>query len=80
MWTVTRERLQRLGTAARSAAELAEDARETRDAAIEQASTEGLSVREISHDTGLSKSAVQQIVLVRTAARQKRLREAAQVD
>lgn len=72
MWTV-RERLQRLAAAARRSAEIAYGDRESRDAAIEQASIEGLSVRQIAYDTGLGKSAIQQIVLKRTAARQARL-------
>lgn len=76
MWTV-RERLQRLGAAARRSDDVAKDDRETRDDAIEQASIEGLSVRQISHDVGLSPAAVHQIVISRTAARQQRLADAA---
>jgi len=78
MWTV-RARLQALGSAARRSEETAADDRDARDAEIEQASIQGLSVREIAEDVGLSKSAVQQIILVRTAARQDRLARAAQV-
>lgn len=78
MWTV-RERLQRLAAAARASDDLARGDRESRDAAIEQASIEGLSVRQIAYDTGLGHSAVQQIIVKRTAARQARL-EAAALD
>jgi transposase len=76
MWTV-RARLQALGSAARRSDDLAADDRDARDAAIEQASLEGLSVREIAEDVGMSKSTVQQIILKRTAARQAQLADAA---
>jgi transposase len=79
MWTV-RARLRALGSAARRSDDLAADDRDARDAAIEQASLEGLSVREIAEDVGLSKSTVQQIILKRTADRQAQLAHAARVD
>jgi AraC-like DNA-binding protein len=65
-----RERLRRLGAAARAAEQLAQDAREGRDAEIEQADVAGLGIRQIATDVGMSPSRVQRIVLERTAARQ----------
>lgn len=79
MWTV-RVRLRRLAVAAARSEELAAADREARDDAIEQASIEGLSVRLIAGDTGLSKSRIQAIVLDRAAQRQAGLLRAAQLD
>ncbi len=67
-----RERLRRLGTAVRISEELAEDDREARDAAIEEADLAGLGVRQIAKDTGLSPGRAQAIITARTAARQAR--------
>lgn len=69
-------RLRRLGAAAKTAAQTAEDAREARDAAIEEASF-SYSTRWIARHTGLSPSAVHDIVIRRTAARQAALARAA---
>ena len=72
VWTL-RERLARTARAARASAMIADGDREARDAVIEQASMEGMSVRDIARDAGLPASTVQQIVLRRTAARQDEL-------
>jgi len=78
MWTV-RERLRRLAVASARSEQLAEDDRTARDDAIEQAFLEGMSVRLIAADTGLSKSRVQAIGLERAAIRQAELARAAGV-
>jgi len=72
MWTL-RQRLAGTAAAERASHVINEDDRAARDAVIEQASEAGLSVREIAQDVGLSHSAVQQIILRRTAARQAEL-------
>jgi hypothetical protein len=72
MWTV-RVRLRRLAVAATRSEELAADDREARDESIMKALDEGLSVRVIASDTGLSKSRIQAIGVERTAARQAEL-------
>ncbi len=66
-------RVRRLSAAARHSQELAEDDREARDAAIEEAEGQGLSVREIANACGLSVGGVQGVIVKRTAARQRRL-------
>lgn len=73
----TEERLRRLGAAAAAAQAAADDAREARDAAIEQADMDGLSPRRIAALVGLSRSGVRQVIADRTAARQERIRRAA---
>jgi len=72
-----RERLRRLGEAARLADDLASDAREARDQAIEDADVAGLGIRQIAHDSGMSPGRVNTIVTQRTAARQERQARAA---
>lgn len=64
------ERLRRLAAAAAVAEEAAVDAREVRDAEIEQADLAGLPIRAIARITGLSAGRTQQIINARTAARQ----------
>lgn len=71
------EQLRRLGAAARQSAKLAEEDREARDAAVEEAERDGMSVREIARRVDLSVSTVHGILVVRAAARQERLRRAA---
>ena len=73
----TLDRVRRLAAAARRSQQLADDDREARDAAIEEAEGEGLSVRQISDASGLSVGGVQGVILKRTAARQARLRRSA---
>jgi len=77
---IARERLRRLGSAARASAELAGADREARDGAIEEADLAGLSVREISQDVGVSPTRVQAVILARAATRQARQREALQLE
>lgn len=76
---MVRERLRRLAAAARASQELADVDRSARDDEIEQADLAGLSYREIAGETGLSAQRVQAIVLVRTAERQQRARQALQL-
>ncbi len=64
------ERLRRLGDAARASDQLAEEDREARNRAIEEADLEGWSNREIGRWVGMSPSAVHGIIVARTAARQ----------
>jgi DNA-directed RNA polymerase specialized sigma24 family protein len=71
------ERLRRLGAAAEAAQAAWEDAREARDAAIEQADLEGIKPQRIAELVGLSRSAVRNVIRDRTAARQERIRRAA---
>lgn len=70
-----RTRLTRLGDATRAAEQMLEDARNNRDAEIEQANLQGLSVREIATATGMSTARVQRVIIERAAARQARLRQ-----
>lgn len=70
---VMQERLRRLGRASQRAEELAEDARAARDAAIEDADRERLSVRQIAALVGLSRARVAGVIQERTAARQAHL-------
>jgi len=70
-------RVRALAAAANRSQQLADDDREARDAAIEEAEGQGMSVREIANASGLSVGGVQGVILKRTAARQKRLREGA---
>ena len=65
-----RERLRRLGEAARRSDEIAADDRAARDNAIEEADIAGLGVRQIAADTGMSPARVNTIITERTAARQ----------
>jgi hypothetical protein len=73
----TLDRVRRLAAAANRSQQLADDDREARDAAIEEAEGEGLSVRQISDASGLSVGGVQGVIVKRTAARQARLRKGA---
>jgi ABC-type phosphate/phosphonate transport system ATPase subunit len=66
----TPDRLAALAEAARLSAQLAEDDREARDAAIEEADRLGMGIREIARYTRLSPGHVQRIITARTAARQ----------
>jgi len=72
-----RVRLQRLGDAARAAEDTATDAREARDAAIEEADLAGMSVLEIGRHVGLARSRITVLVAAQTARRQAAAREAA---
>lgn len=67
-----RERLRRLGAAARLSEEVAADDREARDAVIEEADLAGLGVRQIAKDVDLSPGRAQAIITARTAVRQAR--------
>lgn len=78
MWTV-RERMRRLAVAAARSEQLAADDRDARDKSIMEAIDEGISVRVIAADTGLSKSRIQAIGVERTAARQAELERQAQL-
>ena len=71
-----REKLRRLGEAARISEEVAADDREARDTAIEEADLAGLGIRQIATDTGMSPGRVARIVVNRTAARQAAQRHA----
>lgn len=70
----TRTRLRRLGQVAATQEQLAEDARQARDLAIEEAEQEGLSHRVIAEAVGLSRPRVLQILVRRAAERQARAR------
>ena len=67
------ERLRRLGDAARESQAIAEEDRQARDAAIEAASLDNMSSRDIARHVGLRPSSVHHIIVTRTAARQARL-------
>lgn len=71
-----RVRLRRLADASTAADQVAEDARESRDAAIEAAELAGLTVREIAALTGLSRARAGAIVIARAATRQEEARRA----
>lgn len=73
----TAERLRRLGEAARASERLAEEDREARNRAIEEADQEGWTNREIGRWVGMSPSTVHGIVVARTAARQAAAMKAA---
>jgi hypothetical protein len=67
------ERLRRLTSAAREAADAHAAARESRDAAIMEADDAGWGLREISRSAGISLSHTQRIVVEQTARRQDAL-------
>lgn len=71
------ERLRRLGEAARASEAVAAEDRAARDAAIEEADQDHVSVREIARAVGMSPSRVHSVILERTAARQARIAAAA---
>ncbi len=71
------ERLRRLGLAAEASERAAAADRESRNAEIEAAHLDGMSAREIAREVGMSPSAVHSIVVERTAARQRRIAQAA---
>ena len=67
---MSEDRLKILASAAKSARENWEDARESRDAEIAHEDEAGTPLREIARRTGLSPSHVQRIVISRAAAGQ----------
>jgi Homeodomain-like domain len=67
---LTAERLRRLSEAARLSTRLAEDDREARDRAIDEADRAGWGIREIARACDMSPGHVNRIVAARTAARQ----------
>lgn len=73
------ERLRRLGEAARASEKLAEEDREARNRAIEEAEAEGWSNRDIARWVGMSPSTVHGIIVARVAARQAAALRAAQL-
>lgn len=70
-------RLIKLANAAKAAGDVAEDAKEARDAAIEEADLDGMSTKRIAKLVGLSRSGTALIIEKRTAARQAALRRGA---
>ena len=64
------ERLRRLSLGARESAQVAQEDRQARDLAIEEADSEGWGLREIARACQLSVSQVQRIVVTTTARRQ----------
>jgi hypothetical protein len=66
----TAERLRRLSASAKESAKVASEDREARDAAIEEADSAGLGLREIARACDLSVSHTQRIVVATTARRQ----------
>lgn len=70
------DRLRRLAAAALASRQIAEDDREARDAAIEEADRDGMELREIARCTNLHPSHIHHVITTRTAARQAALRRA----
>lgn len=67
------ERVRRLTSAAREAADSHASAREARDAAIMEADDQGWGLRQIARAAGISLSHTQRIVVEQTARRQDAL-------
>ena len=68
--TDVEERIERTAAAARTANDLAADARERRDEAIAEGDSIGLGLRHMAKLAGLARSHVQRIVVEATARRQ----------
>lgn len=66
----TAQRLERLSTAAKTSAALADDARVARNTAIVDADDEGCSIKGIARVCEMSPSHVQRILIAATAERQ----------
>lgn len=79
-WDPLRERLRRTGAAAKAAEDHATDAREARDAAIEDADLAGMTAQEIARHVDLARSRVTVIVGEQTAARQAAAKHATGLD
>ena len=67
----TAERLRRLAAAVRASAQVTQDDRAARDAAIGEADDAGWKFAEIARETGMSVAHVQRIVVARTAEQQQ---------
>ena len=76
----TRKRLQRLSTAAKTSAALADDARVARNTAIIEADDEGCSIKSIARECEMSAGHMQRILIAATAERQLEARSPSTED